>query len=80
MPKTITLRINDDLYTQIKKAAQAEHRSISNYVEIAARTYLLEESFVSDEEMEDIFKNKNFVKNIRASLDDIEKGDYRFVE
>jgi len=80
MAKTITLRIDDDLYTKIRNAAQAEHRSISNYIENAARAYIIEESFVLDEEMEDIRKSKDFIKNIRASLDDIEKGDYRVAE
>ena len=80
MAKTITLRIDDELYMRLKRAAQAEHRSISNYIENAARNFLIEESFVSDEEMADILKNNDFIKNIRASLHDIERGDYRFVE
>jgi hypothetical protein len=80
MAKTITLRIDDDLYNKIKKAAESEHRSISNYIENATRYYLLEEYFVSDEEMEDVLRNKNFISNIKSSLDDIEKGKYTFVE
>jgi hypothetical protein len=80
MAKTITLRIEDELYNNIKKAADSEHRSIANYIENATRTYIFKENFVSDEEMEDILKNKNFITNIKASLDDIEKGQYTIVE
>ena len=80
MAKTITLRLNDDLYIQIKKAAESEHRSIANYIENATRTYILEENFVTDEEMEDILRNKNFIRNLKSSLDDIEKGNYTIVE
>jgi len=80
MPKTITLRLDDDLYNKIKKAADAEHRSIANYIETVTRSYLIHENFISDEEMEDILQNKNFIKNIKTSLDDIEKGKYTIVE
>ena len=57
MAKTITLRLADDLYTQIKNAAESEHRSIANFIENATQTYIMEEIFVSDEEMEDILRN-----------------------
>jgi len=80
MAKTITIRINDELYKNIKNAADSEHRSISNYIENATRSYILNENFVSDEEMEDILKNKGFITSIKASLDDIEKGKYTIVE
>ncbi len=80
MAKTITIRIDDDLYNNIKNAADSEHRSIANYIENATRSYILKENFVSDEEMEDILKNKGFITNIKASLDDIEKGKYTIVE
>jgi hypothetical protein len=80
MAKTITLRVNDNFYEKIKEAAESEHRSIANYIENATRSYLLEKSFVSDEEMEDVLKNKNFIDNIKSSLNDIEKGTYTIVE
>lgn len=80
MAKTITIRIDDELYKNIKNAADSEHRSISNYIENATRSYIFNENFVSDEEMEDILKNKGFITSIKASLDDIEKGKYTIVE
>jgi len=80
MAKTITIRIDDELYNNIKNAADSEHRSISNYIENATRSYILNENFVSVEEMEDILKNKGFITSIKASLDDIEKGKYTIVE
>ena len=80
MAKTITLRIDEVFYDKIKEAAESEHRSIANYIENATRSYLLEEYFVSDEEMEDILQNKNFVTNIKSSLADIAKGNYTIIE
>jgi hypothetical protein len=61
MPKTISLRIDDTLYEKIKAAAESEHRSISNYIENATRTQLMEQYLVTNEEMDDILKNKSFV-------------------
>ena len=80
MAKTITLRIEEDLYEAIKEASVSQNRSIANYIEHATRSYMLDESFVSEEEMEDIMKDKDFVRTIRSSLSDIEKGNYSIVE
>ena len=80
MPKTITLRLNDYLYNKIKKAADSEHRSIASYIESVIRSHLIHKNFISNEEMEDILRNKNLIKNIKASLDDIEKGKYTIIE
>ena len=53
MGKTITIRIDDDTYALIKKAASGQKRSISNFVEYATMTYLTFDSFVSNGEMAD---------------------------
>ncbi|MCD6123076.1 MAG: CopG family transcriptional regulator [Spirochaetales bacterium] len=58
MAKTITLRIDEETYTLIKKAAEGEHRFISNFIEYATLAFLTEESFVPNNEMEEILKNK----------------------
>jgi len=80
MAKTITLRIDDDLYTQVKNAADSEHRSMANFIENATRTYIMEEINISDEEIVDILKNKDFIRNLKSSLNDIEEGNYTIVE
>ena len=33
MPKTITIRLDDDVYDMFRKAADGERRSISNFVD-----------------------------------------------
>lgn len=78
--KTITLRIEDDLYNMFKNAAKGERRTISNFIEYATLNYLTEESFVSDEEMEDILKDKKLVTSLRKGHEDIKKGRYKIVE
>ena len=80
MSKTVTVRLDEDIYQTIKSAAQAEKRTISNLIEFATVSYLESSSFVSDEEMQEILENKNLIRNLQDSLKDIEEGKYRIVE
>jgi len=79
MAKTVTMRIEDDVYDLFRKAADGEHRSISNFIESATLSYLSSETYISDNEMEDILKDKNLIKNLKNGLADVEKGKYRIV-
>lgn len=80
MSKTVTVRLDDDVYQTIKSAAQAEKRTMSNLIEFATVSYLESSSFVSDEEMQEILADKNLIRNLQDSLKDIEEGNYRIVE
>jgi len=63
----------------IKTAADGERRSISNFIEYATIAFLTEESFVSDNEMEEILKDENLLKNLKQGKKEIEEGKYRIV-
>ncbi len=80
MSKTVTVRLDEDVYQTIKSAAQAEKRTISNLIEFATVSYLESSSFVSDEEMQAILDDKNLIRNLQDSLKDIEEENYRIVE
>ncbi len=80
MPKTITIRIDDDTYEMIKTAAEGERRSISNFIEFATVNYLVEESFVPDNEMEEILNDKKLLEMFKKGKKDITEGKYRFAE
>jgi uncharacterized protein (DUF1778 family) len=80
MAKTITLRLDDDTYTQVKNAADSEHRSMANFIENATLTYIKEETTISDEEMADILRHNDFIQTLKSSFTDIEKGNYTIVE
>ncbi len=75
MAKTITIRLEDEDYLTIKRAADAERRTISNFIEYATLHFIEESSFVSREEMKSLSENKKFIKNLKNSLKEIEKGD-----
>jgi uncharacterized protein (DUF1778 family) len=79
MAKTITIRIDDDTYNMIKTAAEGERRSISNFIEYATITYLTEESFVSESEMNDILSDEKLLKALQVGKKEIEEGKYNIV-
>lgn len=79
MAKTITIRIDDDTYEMFRKAADGERRSISNFIEYAALSYITGEAYVSNGEMRDILADKALVKSLRKGLDDVKKGRYSVV-
>jgi uncharacterized protein (DUF1778 family) len=80
MAKTVTVRIDDDTYKLIKNAAAGERRTISNYMEYATLSFLAEEAFVSEDEMEEILKDKELLKRLKQGESEIKAGKYRIVE
>lgn len=78
--KTIKIRVDDNIYTILKKAAECEHRTISNFIENASLSYLTNEIVISDNEMNEIIKDKELVSGIKKGLSDINKGNYKIVE
>ena len=80
MGKTITLRIDDDTYDIFRTAAQAQRRTISNFIEYATLSHVTEEAFVDDHEMAAILKDKDLVSSLRKAKVDIKKGNYRIVK
>ena len=79
MSKTITLRIDDEVYKILKTAANEEKRTISNFIEYAALNYLSSSTYVSDKEMQEIMNDDNLKISLHNALKDIEKGDYSIV-
>ena len=77
MAKTITVRVNNNIYELFIRAAQWDQRSISNFIEHATTSFILNEINVSNEEMEEIME---FSKSLDKWLDDVKKWNYEFVD
>ena len=76
MPKTVTIRLDDETYQMIRQAAEGEMRSISNFIEYATVSYLTEEAFVSDEEMGEILSDAELLKNLKQARSDVAARRY----
>jgi predicted transcriptional regulator len=80
MAKTITVRVDDEIYSKIKNAADSERRTISNFIEYATLSYVENGCFVADEEMKIILEDRELISNLKQSIEDIKEGKYRIVE
>jgi uncharacterized protein (DUF1778 family) len=76
MAKTITLRVDDSVYDTLKRAADGDRRTISNFIECAAIQYVLNNNTVDDAEMSEIM---SFEKELKKGLNDIKNGRYKIV-
>jgi uncharacterized protein (DUF1778 family) len=80
MAKIATVRMDDKAYQLIRKAAEGERRSISNFLEYAALRYLTDDLSVSNREMEEIMSDPDLVSSLKQGLADVEAGRFSVVE
>ena len=80
MPKTITLRVKDEIYNIFLEMAKAENRSISNLIETAALNKIREQQFADDVEMAEILSNKDLLRRIKEGSKEAKTLKGRFVE
>ena len=66
MTKTITLRLDEDVYEELREAATAERRPLSNLIETAALARVREAQFVDDAEMAEILDNDDLRRRLRT--------------
>ena len=57
MTKTVTLRLDEDVYAELREAATAERQPLSNLIETAALARVREGQFVDDVEMAETLEN-----------------------
>jgi predicted transcriptional regulator len=68
--KVVTLRLDDEVYEDLKEAAVAERRTLPNLIETAALAKVREEQFVDDAEMAEILADERLVERPRAGSRD----------
>jgi len=80
MAKVVTLRLNDDAYHLFSRYAKDENRSLSNFIETAARKYIEQNIEYADEyEMDEIKKNKSLNESLQRGMKDAKNKRGRFV-
>jgi uncharacterized protein (DUF1778 family) len=76
MAKTITLRVDETVYDTLKRAADGDRRTISNFIEYATIHYIFNNNIVDDAEMNEIL---TFDNDLKKGLNDIKRGRYKIV-
>ena len=80
MSKVVTLRLDDAVYKELRQAAIAERRPLSNLIENAALAKIREDQFVDDTEMAEILENERLLRRLKAGSRNARKRQGRFVE
>jgi predicted transcriptional regulator len=80
MTKTVTLRLDEGTYQELKEAAAAENRPLSNLIETAALARVREEQFVDDAEMAEILSNQALLRRLKEGSRQATKREGSFVE
>jgi hypothetical protein len=80
MSKIVTLRLDDQDYEELKEAAAAESRPLSNLIAVEALTRIREKQFVDDAELAEIRENEKLVDRLRKGSKDAAERRGRFVE
>ena len=79
MTKTVTLRLGEDVYEELREAAAAERRPLSNLIETAALARIREAQFVDDAEMAEILGNDALQRRLEAGSRQARRRKGRFV-
>lgn len=76
MPKTVTIRLDDETYDKIKRFADAERRPVSGFLENAALTYIEEVAFADELEMADILSHRELMARLQKGSEEarLKKG------
>ena len=74
MPKTITLRLDDDRYEIFKRLAEQENRPISNFIETATLRYIQSVEYADEFEMAEIKANKDLNESLQRGIEDAGSG------
>ena len=78
MAKTLTVRMDDATYDLVAEAAASENRSVSNFIETAARERAVAEIFLPDEEMAEIRSDRDLQTRLKSGHRDAASRRGRF--
>jgi predicted transcriptional regulator len=79
MSKTVTLRLDDELYQKFSGLAKSDNRPISNFIETAVLRFIEEQELADEFEMKDIRENVSLNRSMKRGVQDAKERRGRFV-
>ena len=79
MSKTVTLRLNENIYKLFRAMAESDNRTLSNFIETSALRYIEEHEYVDDYEMEEIRENQQLNRSLKSAIKDMKSKKGKFV-
>ena len=79
MSRLVTLRMTDEVWRELREAASAENRPLSNMITTAALQRIREERFVDDAELAEILGNERLLTRMKKGSRQARLRKGRFV-
>lgn len=79
MSRTITLRLTDDVYRLLRRLAEQDNRTLSNFIETSTLRYIAEHEYTDEHEMAEIRANEELNKSLKRGMKDAKEKKGRFV-
>lgn len=79
MSKTVTLRLDDNIYQRFLLLAKQDNRPLSNFIETAALRFVEGEEVVDEFEMDEISNNRELNQSLKRGLRDVKARQGQFV-
>ncbi len=79
MTRTVTVRLEKDAYEELREAAAAERRPLSNFIATAALARVREAQFVDDAEMAEILSDDALVGRLKTGSQQARRRKGQFV-
>jgi uncharacterized protein (DUF1778 family) len=80
MSKTVTLRLNENIYELFRAMAESDNRTLSNFIETSALRYIEEHEYVDEYEMDEIRENQQLNRSLKRAIKDMKAKKGKFVE
>ena len=80
MPKTVTLRLSDDVYQLFRQSADSDNRPLSNFIETATKRFIEQSELVDESEMAEIRRDAALNRSIRRGQADVRSKRGKFVD
>ena len=79
MSRTVTLRVENNLYEKLKEHAKSENRNLSNFIETAVLNYIEQIELTDEQETKDIFTDTDLIERLNKGSSDAANKRGRFV-
>ena len=79
MSKTVTLRLDDKVYSLLRNLAESENRPLSNFIETSVLRYVESSHLVDEYEMAEILSNQDLNSSLKRGVADAKAKRGRFV-
>ena len=79
MSRTVTLRLKDNVYNLLRRLAEQDNRTLSNFIETSTLRYIEEHEYADEYEMAEIRNNQELNKSLKRGMKDARLKKGRFV-